>query len=71
MNIFFVATESDKPNNINKIYAGDWYFFSNQEKNKSEISKIKSLKIYSDKEKLKKEITVLKNCLNIWMIELS
>ena len=60
MEIFFVATESDKTNNKNKIYAGDWCFFSNQEKIKSEISKIKSLEIYSDKEKLKKEITVLK-----------
>ena len=29
MKIFFVATEGDKLNNINKIYAGDWCFFSN------------------------------------------
>lgn len=38
--------------------------FFKTKKIKNEISKIKSLEIYSDKEKLKK-ITVLKNFLNI------
>ena len=52
MDTFFIATEVDNSDHKNKIYAGDWCFFSKIKEIKKNEDKIISFKILSDKKKL-------------------
>lgn len=51
MDTFFIATEEDNSDHKNKIYSGDWCFFSKIREIKKNEDKIISFKILSDKKK--------------------
>ena len=61
MDTFFIATEVDNSDHKNKIYAGDWCFFSKIKEIKKNEDKIISFKILSDKKKIDLEVENLKN----------
>ena len=60
MDTFFIATEVDNSDYKNKIYAGDWCFFSKIKEIKKNEDKIISFKILSDKKKNDLEVENLK-----------